>query len=100
MTPTQRLFRFLAAGLLLCCGAPALAQAEQAGGPLPTTLKERQQLLRMITQQQQSVLQQRFNCINRAANLAELERCERGDPLQLPGWYRGAGIGGWRCPMW
>ena len=77
------------------------ARSAQPGNTsIPTTLKERQELMRQITQQQQSVLQQRFNCINRAANLADLERCERGYPVMSPMWRHDPGMGGWRCPMW
>jgi hypothetical protein len=77
------------------------AKSAQPSNPsIPTTLKERQELMRQITQQQQSVLQQRFNCINRADNLADLERCERGYPVMMPMWRHDPGMGGWRCPMW
>ena len=77
------------------------AKSAQPSNPsIPTTLKERQDMMRVITQQQQSVLQQRFNCINRATNLADLERCERGYPMMSPMWRHDPGMGGWRCPMW
>ena len=80
--------------------APMVANAQGAAATLPGTMKERQELLRRITQQQQAVLQQRTNCINRASNLAELEACERGYPTLSPGWRHGPGMGGWTCPMW
>jgi len=55
------------------------------------TLEERQALLRQLTQQQQSVLEQRTRCINQARSLIELERCQRGEPV---------GHRGWHCPLW
>ena len=86
---------------LLWALAPRVANAQRATAPQPSSsIKERQDVLRRITMQQQSVLQQRFNCINRATNLAELEACERGYPPASPGWRHGTGMGGWTCPMW
>ena len=76
------------------------ANAESPAAPVAIGIKERQDWMRRITQQQQSVLQQRFNCINRATNLAELEACERGYPVLGPSWRHGPGMGGWTCPMW
>jgi hypothetical protein len=79
---------------------PSAAWGQSQNSTIATTLSERQALLRQLTQQQQSVLQQRMNCINRVRNLEELERCQRGDPLLGPSGHHGRGMGGWTCPMW
>ena len=94
----------VAAAVLTALAAPQAvlspAAIAQTQGRSSTTLSERQELMRRITQQQQSVLQQRFTCINRATNVGELEACERGYPVLGPGWRHGGGMGGWTCPMW
>ena len=101
-SPRQLLACLGCASLLLGCSSSAFAQQQPGAHQIPTSLKERQELMRLLTQQQESVLQQRFNCINRATNLADLERCERGYSMMRPGWPQapGSGSGGWRCPMW
>jgi len=56
--------------------------------------------MRQINLQQQSLLEQRSRCVNRATTLQELERCERGYPMMGPGWRHGRGMDGWSCPLW
>ena len=99
-TSAARLIALSAAGLA-ALATPA-AQAQPRGGSLPSTLAERQALMRQITLQQQSVLETRSRCINQAKTLQELERCEKGYPTGMPGWHRSGGgaMGGWTCPMW
>lgn len=99
-SPTAQQVAISAAVLAALAAPTALGQPSTA--TTPTSISERQALMRQITQQQQSVLQQRLTCINRAANPAELERCERGYPVGMPLWrhYGGGGLGGWTCPMW
>ena len=90
---------FVTGGIVMfSLGAPpCLAQAnlQQTG-----SLQQRQALMRQVTQQQQTWLDQRSRCINRAATLQELERCERSFPMMLPGWRHGRGMDNWRCPLW
>jgi hypothetical protein len=100
-TPTAACQVALSAALLTVLATP-LSLAQPRGGSIPTTLAERQALMRQINVQQQSVLETRSRCINQAKTLQELERCERGYPIGMPGWHRygGGGMGGWSCPMW
>ncbi|MEB3235970.1 MAG: hypothetical protein VKM98_11140 [Cyanobacteriota bacterium] len=81
--------------------SPDTAQAAPAPAPAPAgSLQQRQALMRQITLQQQSLLEQRSRCINRAGTLPELERCERGYPTMMPLWHQRGTMGGWNCPMW
>jgi len=102
MTHTPLMVRLMVIGLLqLGCSSASQAQQTPSAKTM-TTLTSRQELMRLLTQQQQSVLQQRLNCINRATNLAELERCGAGHPAMSHGMSHGTRLGqdGWRCPMW
>ena len=89
------------AGLVAAVAPPCLAQSKTPPAAAEAgTLQQRQTLMRQINQQQQSLLEQRSRCINRAATLQELERCERGYPMMGPGWRHGRGMDGWGCRMW
>jgi len=79
---------------------PNLAQGKTPAAADAGTLQQRQALMRQINLQQQSLLEQRSRCVNRATTLQELERCERGYPMIGPGWRHGRGMDGWSCPLW
>lgn len=85
------------AWIALATGTAALLLNGLPGHAQVNSLQERRLLMRQVTQQWQSRLDQRLRCVNSATSLAELERCER---TSGGGWHHGSGMGVWGCPMW
>jgi hypothetical protein len=91
MTPT--VLRAARHNVVVLASATLLSLPALAAPPPPgSDLELRRAQLRNLSEQLQTRLEQRLQCVNKASSLTELESCERRSMHP--------GMGGWGCPMW